>query len=199
MENTKTVIIILAAGSSSRLGQAKQLLAFGESTLLAHSITEAQSITDAAVIVVTGANRDSVERSITGSNILLVYNEQWEQGMGASISKGIGEAEIRFPYLESCIIAVCDQPYVKAALFGQLLVESTVTGKGIVASAYNNTLGTPVLFSNKYFENLKNLNGNEGAKSFLHLYKEDTAQVTFDKGAIDIDTEDDYIKLMSRF
>ena len=71
------------------------------------------------------------------------------------------------------------------------------TGKGIVASFYAETLGTPVLFNKKYFNELLNLKGQEGAKKIINRFLDDTASIPFEKGYIDIDTEVDYNKLIS--
>ncbi|HZZ74876.1 MAG TPA: nucleotidyltransferase family protein, partial [Puia sp.] len=62
---------------------------------------------------------------------------------------------------------------------------------------YAGTLGTPVLFGKNYFEWLKSLNGNEGAKKIVKLNMPDVCSVEFEKGNIDIDTKEDYEHLIS--
>ncbi len=94
------------------------------------------------------------------------------------------------------IISVCDQPFVSAKLFHQLREMKYKTGKGIIACGYADTTGTPVLFANKYFESLLQLKGKEGAKKLLKIYEADVAIISFPEGTIDIDTEEDYKKLI---
>lgn len=94
-------------------------------------------------------------------------------------------------------MAVCDQPFVTSAVFENLISESKKTGKEIAASAYSETLGTPVLFHKKYFPELLALKGKEGAKKLIKKYAEDVVAVPFEKGNIDIDTEEDYNQLIS--
>ncbi|GAA3783328.1 nucleotidyltransferase family protein [Flavobacterium ginsengiterrae] len=190
----KTGIIILAAGSSSRLGRPKQLLQYNESTLLKNTVTEALKVPNSFVIVVTGSNKEIIEKELDSYSISICFNPEWETGMASSIAKGIQELNSENT---QCILAVCDQPFVNASVFENLINESKKSGKRIAASSYSETLGTPVLFHQKYFEELRDLKGNEGAKKLITNYSEDVISVPFEKGNIDIDTEEDYLKVIS--
>lgn len=195
----KTGIVILAAGNSSRLGQPKQLLGYKDSTLLKNTIAEASLVPNAKIIVVTGANNQLIEDELDPSKIKISFNPDWESGMSSSIVNGLQKLLTLYPDYENCIFAVCDQPYVSSLIFENLIQEYVRTGKGIVASAYSETLGTPVLFHKKYFDALLELKGQEGAKKIISKFSDDVVSVLFEKGNIDIDTEDDYNKLMSEF
>lgn len=200
MENryqNKTGIIILAAGNSSRLGRPKQLLEYKESTLLKNTISEALKVENSLVIVVTGSNHDLIEKELNLPEVTFAFNSDWENGMSSSIVKGIKELLLLNPDCEQCILAVCDQPFVTNAVFENLITQANKTKKGIAASAYSQTLGTPVLFRKKYFQELLELKGQEGAKKLIKKYTEDVVSVLFEKGNIDIDTEEDYSKLIS--
>ncbi|MBZ4034060.1 nucleotidyltransferase family protein [Flavobacterium sp. 17A] len=193
----KTGIIILAAGNSSRLGRPKQLLKYKDSTLLKNTISQALKVENSFVIVVTGSNHDLIEKELNSPEILFSFNSEWETGMSSSIVKGIKELVLVNPDCEQCILAVCDQPFVTNEVFENLIIEANKTKKGIAASAYSETLGTPVLFQKKYFQELLELNGQEGAKKLIKKYTEDVVSVSFEKGNIDIDTEEDYKTLLS--
>lgn len=191
----KTGIIILAAGNSSRLGRPKQLLKYKDSTLLKNTISEALKVENAFVIVVTGSNNNLIEKDLDAVETIISYNAQWENGMGTSIAHGISKLLSLNPDCEKCILAVCDQPYVTKSVFENLIQESELNQKGIAASAYSGTLGTPVLFHKKYFSELLELKGKEGAKKIIAKYAEDVISVSFENGNIDIDTEEDYLRI----
>ncbi|MET3027037.1 nucleotidyltransferase family protein [Flavobacterium sp. UW10123] len=193
----KTAIIILAAGNSSRLGRPKQLLKYKESTLLKNTISEALKVQNSFLIVVTGANHDAIEKELNLSETIFTFNSDWESGMSSSIVKGISELLLLNPDCERCILAVCDQPFVTNAVFENLINESYKAEKGIAASAYSETLGTPVLFHQKYFKELLDLKGQEGAKKLIKKYSQDVVSIPFEKGNVDIDTEEDYSQLIS--
>ena len=193
----KTAIIILAAGNSTRLGRPKQMLQYKQSTLLKNTVSEALKVENSFVIVVTGSNHDLIEEELNSEEIHFIFNADWENGMASSIIKGIEKLLVLDSNCEQCILAVCDQPFVTNSVFENLIFESETTKKGIAASAYSETLGTPVLFHQKYFKELQELKGQEGAKKIIKKYIDDVVSVPFERGNIDIDTEEDYSKLIS--
>lgn len=191
----ETGILIIAAGNSSRLGEPKQLLNFNGKTLLRNVVDEAIKVTE-SVIVVTGFNHSQISKEIINFEVKIVENINWNEGMGSSIKIGINQLLDRFPEVQKIIISVCDQPFIEASVFSDLIQMQKISQKGIVASKYSDTLGTPVLFTKKYFEELSKLSGQEGAKKILQKFKDDIAEMNFEKGAIDIDTQSDYRKLI---
>jgi len=192
-----TGIIILAAGSSSRFGNTKQLLHFKGKTLLQHTMEEAAEAGAEPVLVVTGANADEISKEIKNEKVEIVFNKNWEQGMASGIVMGLKNAIILNKELENIIITVCDQPFVSSSLFQQLFQKQNESAKHIVASAYADTIGTPALFTIKYFVALMGLTGDQGAKGLLKKYSKDLATVDFPDGYIDIDTKEDYENLLN--
>jgi len=193
-----TGIIILAAGESSRFGGIKQLLPFGASTLLQHVIDAAVGAGARPVVVITGANAKEVSASIRDvSKLDILNNENWQQGISSGIVAGVRHILSLSPAIGKIIIAVCDQPFVSSTLFEQLDQMQEKSEKPVVACTYADTIGTPALFTAKYFDQLLSLQGDEGAKKILKNNREDVATVDFPKGQIDIDTQKDYEKLIN--
>ena len=195
MMGSPIAIVVLAAGSSSRLGQPKQLVQFNGQSLLQHVIGESLKLENAVVVVVTGANREVTEKQIASPDIQIVFNEHWKKGMGSSIACGLRKLMEISPKTACCILAVTDQPFISAAIFRELIEEQAYSKKGIVASEYAQTFGTPALFSKKYFNRLRKLSGNEGAKKMFFDFETDVSAIRFDQGIIDIDTPEDYEQL----
>ena len=193
-----TAIIILAAGSASRFGSLKQLLHFNNKTLLQHVVDEAVDAGAGSVIVVTGAHADKISESINHTQLEVVYNEAWRQGMATGIVAGVNKAITLNNDVEKIIIAVCDQPFVSSGLFNQLYQKQEESVGHIVASAYADTIGTPALFTQKYFDALLALKGDEGAKKILKANMHDVTTVDFPQGAVDIDTQKDFDDLLDR-
>lgn len=188
-------MIILAAGNSSRLGRPKQLLPFRGKTLIEHVLTEALAADLGPVVVVTGAYHAELEGVLKGSAVAIVQNPHWETGMASGIVAGLKAALVLAPELKGVVVSVCDQPYITADLFRSMMALLDETEKGIVACTYKGTLGTPVLFSQRYFTELSVLTGEGGAKQLLKRYLEDVEALSFPKGEIDIDTEEDVKQL----
>lgn len=189
-------VIILGAGNSSRLGQPKQLLMYQGKTLICQMAEQAIAAVGSPVVLVTGANAPLIMEKLCGFALEIIENDHWSEGMGSSISTGM-KVIARHTDLAGVIIMVCDQPFVNAALLQQLIDQQVIAGKGIIACTYDNTAGTPVLFSNTYFEALAALEGQQGAKMILQQSTDDLALVPFPLGALDIDTAEDYQRLLT--
>lgn len=192
----KIGIIILAAGNSMRLGRPKQLLSYQQNCLLKRIVEEAMAVPNTLTLVVTGYKSELMEEEIADTGVKTVFNPDWQEGMASSIRQGVETLKELLPHLDSCIISVCDQPHVTRDVFKALIKKHLHSGEELIASAYADTLGTPALFRRNYFKDLMLLNGREGAKKIFLQYPGEVSKVPFEKGAIDIDTEEDYINLM---
>ncbi|MBL0356291.1 MAG: nucleotidyltransferase family protein [Chitinophagaceae bacterium] len=190
------VCLLLAAGSSSRMGQPKMLLDFRGKTILQHSIDEIKKLPGNQLLVVTGCYYSLLKEILEQQQIEFVQNEQWQEGMGTSIQKGVKYITRYYPDATSVTILVCDQPFISAGLFQEMREMKQQAGKGIIACTYNDTIGTPVLFDKTYFDQLALLSGPSGAKKIVQQFAEDTAMVNFPLGAVDIDTAEDYEQLI---
>ncbi|MEQ1676668.1 MAG: nucleotidyltransferase family protein [Chitinophagaceae bacterium] len=185
-------IIILAAGSSDRLGKPKQLLPYKNKTLLQYLIDEAKATSALSVLLVLGANAAAIQSELQTENIRIVINDDWQEGMASSIRCGINELQKINPATDAAILMVCDQPYVSASLLNDLILAHNKTNKPIVTSSYDNTTGPPALFHKSIFQELLQLTGDTGARSIVQKHINDVATVSFPKGSIDIDTAADY-------
>lgn len=188
-----TGIIILAAGSSSRLGQPKQNLIFNGQTLLQRAIQTALTIDCGPVIVVLGGNADLIKTTLENFKVDIIFNADWHEGMSSSIRGGIRHLQKNHPRADSAILMLCDQPFVDDTILQKIIA----IGKqgAIVASGYNDTIGPPAFFDGCYFPELLALKGNEGAKHLMLKHNEPVSIVSFPLGSVDIDTIEDFEKL----
>ncbi|QJD97238.1 nucleotidyltransferase family protein [Mucilaginibacter robiniae] len=191
-----TGIIILAAGASSRMGQPKQKLVYQQQTLLQRAVAAALASNGLPVIVVLGANYEAVQPDIAEQPVQIIHNADWEQGMASSIQSGLRYLQEKCNQIDSILLMLCDQPFVDSALLNQLINQQMVNEASIVACAYQNTLGAPVLFSKAYFPELLALQWQEGAKKLLMKYRDQVKAFPFPKGSVDVDTPDDYQDLL---
>lgn len=191
-----TGLIILAAGSSSRLRHPKQKLLFNGKTLLQQTVETAIHSLCKPIIVVLGAYAEEIHADIEKEDVYIYRNDSWEEGMSSSIREGITMLQKTAPNVSDVVLMVSDQPFVDTELLGQLIFEKVATGKEIIACSYSNTLGVPVLFNKKFFPELLSLKGQEGAKKLLMNHTESVHAIPFPLGNIDIDTIEDYEALM---
>jgi molybdenum cofactor cytidylyltransferase len=191
-------IVILAAGQSSRLGSPKQLLPYAEISLLAHTVDVALSSGCTPVLVVVGANKETVVADIAGKNVHVVHNDGWQEGMASSLRAGLQHMQQEAPGNDGIIFMVCDQPFVTKSLLDCLILTQQTTGKAATASSYAGKLGTPALFHQTLWPQLQQLKGDTGARMLLMANPDDVTAVPFEAGVTDIDTKEDYERLINR-
>lgn len=184
--------IILAAGGSSRFGQAKQLLSWRGESLVRRAIRSASEAGCARVTVVAGEARDRIENELRGTAAVIVENPEWRRGLGTSIRCGLRHLLSSHAELDAVVLLACDQPFVDANVIQSLIAQRENSRKLIVACSYAGTLGVPALFDRVCFEALLALADDSGAKVLIEARFADVAQIEFEKGAIDIDTPGDF-------
>ncbi len=193
---SKIGLILLAAGASRRLGRPKQLLDFEGTTLIRRSAEAAKNSRCDAIVVVLGSNSESFESELEGLDLDIVYNQFRIDGMGSSIRTGMNRLLETEPDLAAIVIMVCDQPFVSSEIIDKLISKFLDEKKPIVASKYAEIFGVPALFERDLFRDLMDLRGTKGAKTLITKYRGLAAFVDFPKGNVDIDTAEDYSKLL---
>ena len=189
--------MLLAAGGSTRLGSPKQLLEFNGNRLLFNTVQAASAAKANPLIVVLGSNAQLLMPEIDKENALIVVNKNWTNGMASSINAGLKFLAEKYPAVDGVIFMMCDQPFVTTSLLNELVLTQQQTGKPIVASSYNNVLGAPAIFHKSFFPKLLQLKGDKGARMIIQHHVEEVATVVFLKGDIDIDTTEDYERLLN--
>ena len=190
-------LIVLAAGASTRMGTPKQLLLFQGRSLL-RSVAEAAIASRCdPIVVVLGSQADRIKLEVHTLDLHIVVNQEWAKGMGTSIAAGMTALTAISQDLDAVVIALSDQPFVCSDLLNRLVQLYQATQSPIVASAYTNVLGVPALFDRSCFTELMTIDMDVGAKDLIKRHPEKVAQISFPKGAIDVDTPAQYQQLCS--
>ena len=177
-------IIILAAGTSSRLeGKSKQLLIYKKETLLRNSVKKAIQISN-NVFVVLGHKKEECENELKDLDINIIYNENYQQGMGSSLALGVNHTK-DFDYT---MVMLCDQPFIPLSHYQSL--KWSILNENIIASLYGEKPKVPAIFPKKFYNEISKLKADFGAKELLK--KEYCIKVVLEENySIDIDTLSD--------
>jgi molybdenum cofactor cytidylyltransferase len=190
-KKAKLSIVLLAAGSSSRLGQAKQLLPFKNSTLVRHRVaTVTQALgNEYHVFVVTGAKRKEVCKELTGLSYTEVYNDQFSEGMSTSMKAGLSCLP---PDVEAVMFLLVDQPFVSEKHLSEMADKWLSNPAKVLCAAYSGIVGVPAIFPRKYFEQLLALKGDQGARKILkNLSDTEVLRYPLPEASVDLDTLED--------
>ncbi len=175
--------IILAAGSSRRMGKNKLSLYLGEETVLQRVVKEAKNSKLSEIVVVYGAYQpNNIDEE-------LIYNPHHEDGMSTSIINGLKDFDG-----DGVMLLLGDMPFVTAEMIDELLIEFDRGIKHLVAPYHNGKRGNPVIIGKKYFSQLRDLKGDKGARDIINTYMDDVEAVEIDNAGIfmDLDEEEAY-------
>ena len=188
-------IVVLAAGKSKRLGQPKQLLTHRGTTIIGDVIKMALTSKAGRTIVVTGAYAERIRNELVCFPITIIDNDDWQEGLAASIRQGIETLEKSDPPQTAVLLMTSDQPRLSTQLINQMIDKYDNQANRIVACEYEQTLGVPALFDRAYFSELKSLSGDSGAKEIIKANRNLVVTVPFPEGGLDIDTPSDMEQL----
>jgi molybdenum cofactor cytidylyltransferase len=162
--------LVLAAGASSRLGQPKQLLPFGPTTMLGRVVAEARAASSLdEVVVVLGGAADEIRRRVDLGGATVVENPAFGDGCATSYRTGIAALDGR---AEAVAVLLGDQPGIERAVIDAVVEEWRRTRDRIMLAAYRTREGHPLLFSRALFEQLVALRGDKAAWKIVDAHRD---------------------------
>lgn len=189
-------VIVLAAGQSSRLGKMKQLLPVNGKVLIVRQLEKALAISN-NVYCVLGHQAERMQACIEHLPIKTIINSSWSSGMASSIAAGVNALSAN---IEAVMIVLVDQ----WRLASEDLVQQKncwQTQANLIVAAKNSnsegrmSIGPPVVFPCKYFTELSQLTGEQGAKTVLMKYLDNLLAVPMENAFIDVDTPEQLAKM----
>lgn len=208
----KICAVILAAGSSKRLGTSKLTLKIDGRFVIQMAVEPFLHEGIERVYIVTNPENNYIkevlekrfpscfEPSTVGSAAFtIVINPNFKKGMSSSIITAL-------PYIEDCDAAffhLGDKPFLKGEILRQML-ESYEASKdsqyNIIVPVYQGRKGHPVLLDIKpYVWEMKRLKGDKGLREIIEKHSKSVLFIKGDEGTtFDIDTEDEINILKER-
>jgi len=180
--------VVLAAGTSSRMGRNKLALPVGGKPMIRHVVEAALASGLERVLVVTGHEAELTESLLAGLPVAFVRNPDYAAGISTSLRAGIAAVP---QYCAGAMVLLGDMPGIDAGL-----IDSTIaafhppSGRGICVASWQGTPGHPVLWARRYFDEIAQLCGDVGAKSLMRLHAADVhaVEAASDAPLSDIDT-----------
>lgn len=192
--------IVLAAGSSSRMGAHKLLLPLGGKPLVAYAVAAACASAAQPVVVVLGRAADDVRAALPAGRFRTVVNPDYATGMAASLRVGLRTLrETSGDAISGVLIALADQPLAGADLFDTLLCAAAETPTAIIAASYSGRRGNPVIFPVALFGELERVAGDEGGRGVIARHPDRLRLVEWldARAALDVDRPADYERIVS--
>jgi molybdenum cofactor cytidylyltransferase len=189
--------VILAAGRSSRMGEAKQLLRLGEHTVLGQVLENVRGSGVKDIVLVLGHEAEKIRERISTENLNVVINESYQQGMGTSLRAGLAALP---PGVDAALIILADQPFIRPKTLGLIMDQYKRSSAQIVIPTYKGFRGNPVLLDRSVFSEVMALTGDIGCRAIFGNHLEGIVkQPVEDIGILlDLDDREDF-ELMRDF
>ncbi len=184
--------IVLAAGLSTRMGQSKPLLPLGERTVIEHILSVLQTCPVDAIRVITGYEREAVERRLAGWPVQTVYNPHYATGeMLSSIQVGLRAAPDE---ADAALIALGDQPALERSVVEQIVAAYHNGQRSIVFPSYQMRRGHPLLIGRKHWREILALREGQTLRDFFRGVEGAILHVDVATASVlqDMDTPADY-------
>lgn len=195
----KIAVVVLAAGNAKRLGQSKQLLPWGNSTLLEKVVKNVLAVDAHKFFVVLGAYSNEIIEKINLSEATVLINDNWQQGLGSSIAAAITEIDNKYPEVNAVLLVLADQPFISSIHLDAMIKLHLREKESIIITRNEDYMGVPVLFPRKFFSELMLLSNDEGAKQIINRNKNWIKEVVSQDDTADIDTFESYEALHKIF
>jgi len=189
--------VILAAGSSSRIGEVKQLLGFRQTTLLGQVVENADGCLLNEVILVLGHRADEIQKALRFEGVRVVINEEHVQGQSTSLRAGLSNVS---EDTDAVMFILGDQPLVGPEVMNALIDGYCRTKASIVLPTHRGRRGNPVIIDRMLFPRVDSLTGDVGARVLFEECAEAIAEIEVEDDSIhfDLDTWEDYEELKGR-
>ena len=189
--------VLLAAGNSQRMGRPKALLPYRGHTLLHHAVeTLCATACNPRIVVVS----PEIEKSCwlrEEVDVAVVVNPDPLLGLSSSLRAALDaiESGTDVESNEGILITLVDQPLITVAHLNAILAAGAETG--LAATTWPNAFGPPAFLYRSFFSSLRDLRGDEGAKTILRAERARLRLVEFPDAEMDVDDEEDYGRLLS--
>jgi len=192
--NSRIGAVILAAGMSLRMGEAKQLLRLGEQTVLDQVLQNVRGSRVDEIILVLGHVAEAIKESLAIKNLKVAVNQDYQQGMGTSLRTGLATLSAG---IDAALIVLGDQPFVRSETLNLLIDQYWQSKAQIVIPMYKGFRGNPVLLDRSVFPELMALRGDIGCRAIFGNHLEGIVKVPVEDLGIllDLDSKDDFERL----
>ena len=183
------LVVILAAGASRRLGSAKQLVSIGGETLLRRQCRCALDADVGPVLVVLGHDADRHKRLVADLPLDVRVNDEWQEGIAATLRLAVGVAIIRRAAL---LVLPCDQYRIAPNDLRTLRDTWRLTPTVACVSRWGDCAGSPAILPIAYHEEALSLRGDTGARALLYAQgRSRPAEVVNPRAPYDLDSPRD--------
>lgn len=182
--------VLLAAGSSRRMGRNKLLLEVAGETVVRRAARAALESGVDEVLVVLGHEAEAVAAELGSLACVPVVNPDHLRGQGTSLRFGLGRIR---EDAAAVIVLLADMPFVTAEMIGAVLARYRETGAPLVVSRYGDVQAPPTLYDRRLFAELAGIPDEHCGRRVVRRHESEAARLDWPEAALrDLDVVEDY-------
>jgi molybdenum cofactor cytidylyltransferase len=197
-EGRTVAAVVLAAGRGQRMQGSNKLTALlRDKPIVAHAVDALHAAGINRIVIVTGHEEAAVRQALAGRNVTLVHNPEYRDGMAGSIRTGLEQLGSD---VAGALVCLGDMPLVRPATIAALLAGfDPAEGQLVCVPVHQGRRGNPVLWSSRFFADLKARRGDSGGRALLETLDDGVVEVPVDDPGvmIDVDTRDALARLQT--
>ena len=185
--------VVLAAGSSTRMGRNKLFFELDGETLLRRAVRHALDGGLDPVIVVVGHEAERARAELAELACTPVDNPDHALGINRSLRTGISHVPER---ARAAVVMLADMPFVTSAMVASLLTHYRESTAPLVISAYGDVNAPPMLYDRALFSELQQMSGEGCGRQVVKRHRHEAVAVSWPEAALqDIDVPEDYERI----
>jgi molybdenum cofactor cytidylyltransferase len=179
--------LVLAAGSSTRMGSNKLLADIHGEPMIMRTVRRVAESSIEKIVVVTGHQRDEIEKALSGRQVTLVHNPNFADGLSTSLRAGVAALHNS---CDAILICLGDMPLIDARDINRMIAAFNPTEhRSIVVPVHGRTFGNPVLWGAEHFAALMACEGDRGARGLLEKLKDDAVEIPVEHEGVVLDAD----------
>lgn len=185
--------VLLAAGTSSRMGRNKLLLEWNGETMVHGCARRAVAGGVSPLIVVLGPSAAAIRSALSDVPCDTVVNPEYESGMASSVRAGLAAVP---EAAAAVIILLADMPHVTGEMVGQMIQRYHTTRAPLVISEYDGISAPPVLYDRLLWAELASANGEGRGRDIAARHRDQSETMRWPASALaDLNVPEDYARL----
>jgi molybdenum cofactor cytidylyltransferase len=187
MTAPRVAALVLAAGTSSRMGSNKLLADLNGAPMIVQTVKRIAAASVENVTVVTGHQADDIQAALDGQMVSFVHNPQFADGLATSLSAGVAALQ---KSCDAVLVCLGDMPLIDPRDVNRMIAAyNPVELRSIVVPVHGRSFGNPVLWGSNHFPALMACEGDRGARSLLESLKEEVVEIPVEHEGVVLDAD----------
>jgi molybdenum cofactor cytidylyltransferase len=183
----RVAALVLAAGTSSRMGSNKLLADLHGKPMVAQTVARIAASAVESISVVTGNKAELIEKALAGSDVAFIHNPHFTEGLATSLRAGVAGL---MNHCDAILVCLGDMPLIDPRDINRMIAAFNASEhRSIVVPVHGRSYGNPVLWGAEHFSSLLACEGDRGARGLLEKLRDEVVEVLIENEGVVLDAD----------